>query len=168
MTDAALMRMMTQDGPGEAEVGHLEKLEADAIVIAGGAWSRNVLRLLGLKDYSEPIGGRSASLTIARPTSRAYGMIVDTTGLYFHNEGPHILAGYSPPEAPGYHFNYDGEEFFHKEIWPRMSMRECRDASGCATSPDGPACTKSRPIAAPSSGSRRRRSTRRIRSAVAA
>ena len=47
MSDAALMRMMTQDGPGEAEVGHLEKLEADAIVIAGGAWSRNVLRLLG-------------------------------------------------------------------------------------------------------------------------
>ena len=48
MTDAALMRMMTQDGPGEAEVGHLEKLQADAVVIAGGAWSRNVLRLLGL------------------------------------------------------------------------------------------------------------------------
>jgi sarcosine oxidase subunit beta len=50
-------------------------------------------------------------------------MIVDTTGLYFHNDGPHILAGYSPPEAPGYHFNYDGEEFFQKEIWPRMYAR---------------------------------------------
>ena len=50
-------------------------------------------------------------------------MIVDTTGLYCHNEGPHILAGYSPPEAPGFHFNYDGEDFFHKEIWPRMYAR---------------------------------------------
>jgi sarcosine oxidase subunit beta len=123
MTDAALMRMMTHDGPGEAEVGHLEKLDADAIVIAGGAWSRNVLRLLGLKDYSEPIR-RQISLVDNRATNLdAYGMIVDTSGLYFHNEGPHILAGYSPPEAPGYHFNYDGEEFFQKEIWPRMYAR---------------------------------------------
>jgi sarcosine oxidase subunit beta len=123
MSDAALMRMMTQDGPGEAEVGHLETLEAEAIVIAGGAWSRNVLRLLGLKDYSEPIR-RQISLIDNRETNLAsYGMIVDTSGLYFHNEGPHILAGYSPPEAPGYHFNYDGEEFFLKEIWPRMYAR---------------------------------------------
>src|SRR5271168_2285872 len=123
MTDAALMRMMTQDGPGEAEVGHLEKLQADAVVIAGGAWSRNVLRLLGLKDHSEPIR-RQISVVDNRETNLdAYGMIVDTSGLYFHNEGPHILAGYSPLEAPGYHFNYDGEEFFQKEIWPRMYAR---------------------------------------------
>ena len=126
MTDAALMRLMTQDGPGEAEVGHLEKLEADVIVIAGGAWSRNVLRLLGLKDYSEPIR-RQISLVDNRETNlEAYGMIVDTSGLYFHNDGPHILAGYSPPEAPGYHFNYDGEDFFQKEIWPRMYARMSR------------------------------------------
>ena len=126
MTDAALMRMMTEDGPGEAEVGHLEQLEADALVIAGGAWSRNVLRLLGLKDYSEPIR-RQISLVDNRETSlEAYGMIVDTSGLYFHNDGPHILAGYSPPEAPGYHFNYDGEDFFQKEIWPRMYARMSR------------------------------------------
>jgi len=126
MTDAALMRMMTQDGPGEAEEGHLEKLEADAIVIAGGAWSRNVLRLLGLKDYSEPIRRQISVVDNREFNLAAYGMIVDTTGLYCHNEGPHILAGYSPPEAPGYHFNYDGEEFFLKEIWPRMYARMSR------------------------------------------
>jgi len=123
MTDAALMRMMTQDGPGEAEVGHLEKLEADALVIAGGAWSRNVLGLLGLKDYSEPIRRQISVVDNRESNLAAYGMIVDTTGLYFHNDGPHVLAGYSPPEPPGYHFNYDGEEFFRKEIWPRMYAR---------------------------------------------
>jgi sarcosine oxidase subunit beta len=126
MTDAALMRMMTQDGPGEAEVGHLEKLQADAVVIAGGAWSRNVLRLLGLKDHSEPIRRQISVVDNREFNLDAYGMIVDTTGLYFHNEGQHILAGYSPPEAPGYHFNYDGEEFFQKELWPRMYARMSR------------------------------------------
>lgn len=124
MTDAALVRMMTEDGPGEAEVGHVEKLTAGALVIAGGAWSRNVLRLLGLKDFSEPIR-RQICLVDNRETNlAAYGMIVDTSGLYFHNEGQHVLAGYSPPEEPpGYHFGYDGEEFFMKEIWPRMYAR---------------------------------------------
>lgn len=123
LSDAALVRMMTEDGPGEAEVGHLEKLAAGTLVIAVGAWSRNVSRQLGLRDLSEPIR-RQICLVDNRETNlAAYGMIVDTSGLYFHNEGQHILAGYSPQEPPGYHFNYDGEEFFTKEIWPRFYAR---------------------------------------------
>lgn len=124
LSDSSLMRMMTQDGPGEAETGHLMDLRADAVVIAGGAWSSRVLELLGLRDFSEPIR-RQISVVDNRDTNlAAYGMIVDTSGLYFHNEGPHILAGYSPPEEPpGYHFKYDGERFFQDEIWPRMYAR---------------------------------------------
>jgi len=124
LTDAELVRMMTEDGPGEAATGRTFELSANAIVIAGGAWSPTAIRLLGLRNYSNPIR-RQICLVNCRATNLSqYGMIVDTSGVYFHNEGHHILAGYSPPdESPGYHFDYDGERFFTKEIWPRLHSR---------------------------------------------
>ena len=83
-----------------------------------------MLKIFGLKNYSDPIR-RQICLVDNRVTNfAAYGMIVDTSGVYFHNEGAHILAGYSPPDTPpGRHFNYDGEPFFLDEIWPRMYAR---------------------------------------------
>ena len=124
LSDAALVRMMTEDGPGEAAAGHLLELHAAAVAVTTGAWSDNALRLFGLPSYSEPIR-RQICLVDNRVTNFArHGMIVDTSGLYFHNEGAHILAGYSPPDTPpGHHFGYDGERFFMDEIWPRMYAR---------------------------------------------
>jgi glycine/D-amino acid oxidase-like deaminating enzyme len=128
MPDEMLIRLLTEDAPGEAETGHLFELRANVIAITGGAWSGQALRLAGLENLSEPIR-RQICLVDSRTIDLArYGMIVDTSGLYFHNEGQHILAGYSPPEEPpGYHFNYDGESFFMNEIWPRLYAR----MSGC-------------------------------------
>jgi len=124
MSDAGLMRLMTQDGPGEAETGHLLELRAGSLVIAGGAWSPYPLKLLGLKNYSEPVRRQVCVVDNRATNLDRYGMIVDTSGVYFHNEGAHILAGYSPPEEPpGYHFTYDGEPFFQNEIWPRLFAR---------------------------------------------
>lgn len=124
LSDAALVRMMTEDGPGEAAPGHLFELRANAVAVTTGAWSDNALRLFGLPSHSRPIR-RQICLVDNRETNfAAYGMIVDTSGVYFHNEGAHILAGYSPPDTPpGHHFGYDGESFFMDEIWPRMYAR---------------------------------------------
>jgi len=124
LSDETLIRMMSQDSPGEAATGHLEEISADAVAITGGAWSPSALKLVGLKNLSEPIR-RQICLVDNRATNLAtYGMIVDTSGVYFHNDGAYILAGYSPPdEPPGYHFNYDGERFFMDEIWPRLYAR---------------------------------------------
>ncbi len=116
--------MMSEDAPGEPAAGHLVEVSAGAVAITGGAWSPSALRLVGLKNLSEPIR-RQICLVDNRATNlAAYGMIVDTSGVYFHNDGAYILAGYSPPEEPaGYHFNYDGERFFMDEIWPRLYAR---------------------------------------------
>lgn len=124
LSDAGLIRMMTEDGPGEAEAGRLFELRAEAVAITTGAWSDNAIALFGLKNYSEPIRRQICVVDNRVTNFAAYGMIVDTSGVYFHNEGQHILAGYSPPDTPpGHHFNYDGEPFFVEEIWPRMYER---------------------------------------------
>ncbi len=124
LSDAFLTRMMTQDGRGESERGHLFELRAEAIAITAGAWSENALKLIGLETLSSAVR-RQICIVDSRATNlSAYGMIVDTSGLYFHNEGPYILAGYSPPdEPPGYHFHYDGDAFFTEQIWPRLYAR---------------------------------------------
>jgi glycine/D-amino acid oxidase-like deaminating enzyme len=124
LSDGELTRLLTEDAEGEAACGRLIELRADAVVITAGAWSDNVQRLFGLKNYSEAVR-RQICIVDNRATNLAdYGMIVDTSGLYFHHEGTHILAGYSPPETPpGHHFEYEGEKFFEEEIWPRMYVR---------------------------------------------
>jgi sarcosine oxidase subunit beta len=124
LTDEALARLMSEDGPGEPQAGRLFEMRSATVAITTGAWSDNALRLFGLRNYSAPVR-RQLSLVDNRQTNfAAHGMIVDTSGLYFHNEGVHILAGYSPPDTPpGHHFNYDGEPFFLQEIWPRMFAR---------------------------------------------
>jgi glycine/D-amino acid oxidase-like deaminating enzyme len=124
LSEAALARLLTEDGPGEAASGHSFELLADNVAITTGAWSDNALKLFGLENFSHAIR-RQICLIDNRVTNfAAYGMIVDTSGVYFHNEGMHILAGYSPPDTPpGHHFEYDGEPFFIDEIWPRMYAR---------------------------------------------
>jgi len=124
LSDDDLARLMTDDGAGPARRGRPLELRADAVAITTGAWSGYVLKIFGLKNYSDPIR-RQICLVDNRATNFAgYGMIVDTSGVYFHNEAAHILAGYSPPDTPpGRHFDYDGEPFFLAEIWPRMYAR---------------------------------------------
>ena len=128
------------------------------------------MKLLGLRNWTEPIR-RQICIVDNRETNLAdYGMIVDTSGVYFHNEGAHILAGYSPPdEPPGYHFNYDGERFFLNEIWPRLYRADVLDGASAPRHRMGRAVRGQRPTAARSSGAPRHPvSTRRIRSAAAA
>src|SRR5579863_10454080 len=124
LNDGQLTRMMTQDGAGEAGDGRLIELSAQAVAITAGAWAPNVMRMVGLDSPTQAVRRQLCLVDSRVTTLEPYGMIFDTSGVYFHNEGPHILAGYSPPEEPpGYSFKFDGAAFFEREVWPRMYAR---------------------------------------------
>jgi len=120
------------------------RLACDTLVNCLGAWSPILAAKLGISDPAEPVR-RQISLVDVRREGLApgvdldeLGMIVDASGLYFHPEGAFVLAGYSTPdEAPGYDFDYDGDDFFEREIWPRLAHRasafeRCRHVRGWA------------------------------------
>ncbi len=105
-------------------------LPAELVVNALGAWSPIFSAKIGVRDVTEPVRRQISLVDVReadRPTGLAadrVGMVVDASGLYFHPEGPHFLAGYSTPdEPPGYDFAYDGDRFFESEIWPRLAHR---------------------------------------------
>jgi sarcosine oxidase subunit beta len=106
------------------------RIGCDLFINCLGAWSAVLLAKIGVRDVTEPVR-RQISLVHVRPEDVPpevrfgdLGMIVDPGGLYFHPEGPYVLAGYSiPDEAPGFDFAYDGDPFFESEIWPRLAHR---------------------------------------------
>jgi sarcosine oxidase subunit beta len=106
------------------------RIACDAVVNALGAWSPVFSAKLGVRDVTEPVRRQIALVHVHASDVPAgvrlaeQGMIVDASGLYFHPEGPHILAGYSIPDEPaGFDFRYDGDAFFEAEIWPRLAHR---------------------------------------------
>lgn len=125
-----LEALLTRHHWPAAQVVEERSFDAEIVVNALGAWSPIFSAKIGVRDVTEPVR-RQISLVDVRPEDRpesfdfeGLGMIVDSSGLYFHPEGPHILAGYSTPdEPPGYDFSYDGQPFFETEVWPRLAHR---------------------------------------------
>jgi glycine/D-amino acid oxidase-like deaminating enzyme len=102
---------------------------ADLVINATGAWARRTAPLYGHPAPVRPIR-RQISIAHAREVDlRPYGMFVDTSGVYFHREATHILAGYADPDADvAYNFKYAGAEWFEERIWPRLAERISRCA----------------------------------------
>ena len=115
--------------PREVVAGE-ERIACEVMVNCLGAWSALLMAKLGLPEVTQPVRRQIALVDVHRQDLApgvaldALGMIVLASGLYFHPEGPHVLAGFSTPdEAPGYDFDYDGRDFFEGEIWPRLAAR---------------------------------------------
>jgi sarcosine oxidase subunit beta len=143
--DAGVLRaMLTAHKLDPAVRGSATGLDCGLLVNCLGAWSPLLSAKLGVADPTEPVR-RQIALCDVRAADRpadvdigSLGMIVDSSNVYFHPEGPHFLAGYSiPDEPPGYDFTYDGEAFFERRVWPPLAHRcslfeRCRHVGGWA------------------------------------
>jgi len=126
----ALERILTGEPlPDDAALEHLS-IRPCWLVNALGAWSPLISARLGAASLAHPVRRQIAIVDVhardlrAGVDLRALPMLVDASGVYFHPEGPYTLAGYSNPDEPaGYSFAYDGDEFFEREIWPRLAHR---------------------------------------------
>jgi FAD-dependent oxidoreductase domain-containing protein 1 len=96
---------------------------AKRIVNCAGPWAAHVAGVLGYKTPVYPMR-RQISLFDCRDVDlTSYGMIVDTSGVYFHPEATNGLSGFAAPEKPGIDYHYDGEAFFQEIIWPALYER---------------------------------------------
>ncbi|MBW2699144.1 MAG: FAD-binding oxidoreductase [Deltaproteobacteria bacterium] len=121
--------LTTHRVPGAA-VEAETRIECETVVNCLGAWSPIFSAKIGIRDVTEPVRRQISLVDVHDEDAppgvdlRGLGMLVDTSGLYLHGEGGHVLAGYSTPdEAPGFDFGYDGQSFFESEIWPRLAHR---------------------------------------------
>jgi glycine/D-amino acid oxidase-like deaminating enzyme len=96
---------------------------ADFVVLAAGAWSKELLTPLIKNPLIEPIRRQIILFKAENFDMNRYGMIVDTSRVYFHPEGGNILAGLVlKDEKPSFNFDVDSD-FFESHIWPALYER---------------------------------------------
>jgi glycine/D-amino acid oxidase-like deaminating enzyme len=104
--------------------GRVSKVTVQTLVNTCGAWAPSLAKLYGENLPSNPVRRQVSVVHCQEVDLSSAGMIVDTSGLYFHSEAGNILAGYSIPSEPsGVRFDDGGSNFFLQEIWPRLSAR---------------------------------------------
>lgn len=102
----------------------LKKIITTRVVNAAGAWASKVAKLYGHSLDCKPVRRQVSIFDCKDLDLSPYGMIVDTSGVYFHAEAKHILAGFATPqEHSGYNFTYEGDRFFEQHIWPPLAHR---------------------------------------------
>jgi glycine/D-amino acid oxidase-like deaminating enzyme len=103
------------------------------LINTAGAWAPRVSKLYGFND--EQIKPRRRQMVVIRCPEvdlSPYGMVIDTSAVYFHKDAENILAGYSNLDEPyGYNleFNFGGmdeESPFVKYIWLPLYNRISR------------------------------------------
>lgn len=97
---------------------------AQRVVNSAGAWAGPLAIHLGYVSPVFPVRRQVCLFDCRDVDLTKYGMIVDTSGVYFHPEATNGLAGFANREEPqGINYRYDGESFFTDVIWPALYER---------------------------------------------
>jgi glycine/D-amino acid oxidase-like deaminating enzyme len=97
---------------------------AQRVINCAGAWAGEVARALGYASPVHPMRRQISIFDCREADLSRYGMIVDTSGVYFHPEATNGLAGFADlSEAHRINYRYDGEEFFMEKLWPALYER---------------------------------------------
>ncbi|MFI5323079.1 MAG: NAD(P)/FAD-dependent oxidoreductase [Thermodesulfobacteriota bacterium] len=124
----AVTRILEKDDAGD----DLPRMtfKCGTLINTAGAWAPRVSELYGFKDEGiKPRRRQMVVLSCPDVDLSRYGMLIDTSDIYFHQEAANILAGYSNMDEPyGYNFefNFGGmseESPFVKHIWRTLWKR---------------------------------------------
>jgi glycine/D-amino acid oxidase-like deaminating enzyme len=96
---------------------------ADIVINCAGAWAGKIAGVLGYESPAYPIRRQVCIFDCRDVDLTHYGMIIDTSGVYFHPEATNGLAGFATVENRGVNYSYDGESFFMEHIWPALYER---------------------------------------------
>jgi glycine/D-amino acid oxidase-like deaminating enzyme len=100
------------------------RYEAKRVVNCAGPWAPMIAQMLGYACPSHPVRRQVCIFDCREVDLTPYGMIVDTSGVYFHPEATNGLAGFGDRAEPiGINYAYDGEKFFMDVIWPALYER---------------------------------------------
>lgn len=100
-----------------------ETWQTEKLLLCAGAWMESIYRLQGETPISKPIRRQICCFKADDVDLSPYGMIVDTSRVYFHADGGNIISGkVLKEEEPGYRFHFD-ESFFEDHIWPALFNR---------------------------------------------
>jgi glycine/D-amino acid oxidase-like deaminating enzyme len=104
--------------------GSETRYHAQIVINCAGPWAAGVAQALDYESPAFPLRRQIAIFDCRDVDLTPYGMIVDTSGVYFHPEAMNGLAGFATPdEKPGFNFAYDGETFFTESIWAPLYER---------------------------------------------
>jgi FAD-dependent oxidoreductase domain-containing protein 1 len=118
----------------ESDPAILQKAQGSTVRVTGkriancaGPWASRLAKLIGYESPAFSMRRQVSIFDVRDFDFSHYGMIIDTSGVYFHPEATNILGGYAEPtEARGWNLNYDGEEFFQEKIWMPLYNRSSK------------------------------------------
>lgn len=102
-------------------------LKGKILVNCAGPWAARIASLYGEKAHTKAVRRQVSIFDCREVDISHYGMMVDTSGVYFHPEATNILGGFADHNEPyAYNLDYDGQTFFEEKIWMPLYNRSSK------------------------------------------